>query len=111
MTTPADRYRYGAWHDGPDPLAPPPDLRAALEAERNTLARDPSEDARFRELQLDALPSDTAGSVRELSEYDWRSSDAREDYEEIRQLLGREVMEQRFQGMREALQDVTPEQV
>ena len=24
-------YRYGAWHDGPDPLAPPYDVRAALD--------------------------------------------------------------------------------
>ncbi|GAB7190229.1 VWA domain-containing protein [Kineococcus sp. NUM-3379] len=27
----AGRYRYGAWHGGPDPLAPPYDVRAALD--------------------------------------------------------------------------------
>src|SRR5881397_2122137 len=27
----AERYSYGPWHDGPDPLAPPVDLRAALD--------------------------------------------------------------------------------
>src|SRR3954468_12312704 len=27
-----ERFRYGPWHDGPDPLAPPYDLRAALDA-------------------------------------------------------------------------------
>src|SRR3954463_12159380 len=25
------RFRYGAWHDGPDPLAPPYDVRAAVD--------------------------------------------------------------------------------
>ncbi|MDQ1618406.1 MAG: hypothetical protein QOE19_975, partial [Actinomycetota bacterium] len=24
-------YRYGAWHEGPDPLAPPYDVRRALD--------------------------------------------------------------------------------
>ena len=27
-----DHYRYGPWHDGPDPLAPPLDLREALDS-------------------------------------------------------------------------------
>ena len=43
-----------------------------------------------------AVGSDTGGSVRELNEYDWRSSDAREAYQEIRDLLGRELLDQRF---------------
>ena len=30
MTAP-DRYSYGPYHDGPDPLAPPLDLRDALD--------------------------------------------------------------------------------
>jgi uncharacterized protein with von Willebrand factor type A (vWA) domain len=86
-------------------------LDRALNAERDTLARDDGEDARFRELQLDALPRDTGGAVRELSEYDWRNSDAREAYEEIRDLLGREMLDQRFQGMKQAMQNATPEDV
>ncbi|MEV4648804.1 VWA domain-containing protein [Saccharopolyspora sp. NPDC049357] len=171
------RYRYSAWHGGPDPLQPPVDLRealdqigrdvmegasprsaleellrtgtrdsagldeltrrlwqrrsemqrrhrldgtisevrrfleSALEQERLALAADASEDARFRELQLSALPPDVAGQVNELSEYDWRSSEARETFEEIRQMLGTEVLEQRFAGMKEAMQQVSPEDV
>lgn len=31
MTRRYNRFRYGAWHDGPDPLAPPYDIRAAVE--------------------------------------------------------------------------------
>ena len=35
---------------------------------------DPSDDARFAEAQLDALPPGTAAAVGELAEYDWRSA-------------------------------------
>ncbi len=62
-------------------------------------------------MQLDALPNDTGGAVRELGEYDWRSSDAREAYEEIRDLLGREMLDQRFQGMKQAMENATPQDV
>ncbi|OJY40385.1 VWA domain-containing protein [Pseudonocardia sp. 73-21] len=171
------RYAYGPYTDGPDPLAPPFDLRAAmdeigrdvmegasprtalqellrrgmenrrgldeltrevyqrrsklqrenrldgtlqevrellrraLDAERDSLGRQDTDDARFREMQLDALPSDTGGAVRELNDYDWQSSDAREAYEEIRDLLGREMLDQRFQGMKQAMENATPEDV
>src|SRR4029079_2550725 len=83
-------------------------LRRALEAERTALGNEDSDDARFREMQLDALPSDTGGAVRELDSYDWRSAEAREAYQEIRDLLGRELLDQRFAGMKQAMQNVTP---
>ncbi|MER5673268.1 vWA domain-containing protein [Pseudonocardia alni] len=171
------RYAYGPYAGGPDPLAPPYDIRAAmdqigrdvmegssprqalqellrrgldgrrglddltrrvwerrrdlqrdnridgtlqevrellqraLDAEREALGNEDSDDARFREMQLDALPPDTGGSVRELNSYDWRSSDAREAYQEIRDLLGREMLDQRFEGMKQAMQNATPEDV
>lgn len=170
-------YSYGPYTDGPDPLAPPFDLRAAmdeigrdvmegssprtalqellrrgmenrrgldeltreiyqrrsrlqrenrldgtlqeirellqraLDVERDSLGRQDTDDARFREMQLDALPNDTGGAVRELNEYDWQSSDAREAYEEIRDLLGREMLDQRFAGMKQAMQNATPQDV
>ena len=168
---------YGPWHDGPDPLKAPADLRdaldeigrdvmngssprsaleellrrgtrntqglddltrrlwerrreiqrrhnldgtlrdvqrlldEALEAERHELFPNPSDDARFQEAELDALPAGTAAAVRELANYDWQSSEAREKYEEIRELLGRELLGSRFEGMKEALQQTTPEDV
>ncbi|WP_028927092.1 vWA domain-containing protein [Pseudonocardia acaciae] len=86
-------------------------LQRALDAEREALGNEDSDDARFREMQLDALPDDTGGAVRELDSYDWRSSDAREAYQEIRDLLGREMLDQRFAGMKEAMQNATPEDV
>ncbi|MER5392124.1 hypothetical protein ABTZ89_23870, partial [Saccharopolyspora sp. NPDC002686] len=86
-------------------------LDRALEQERLALAADTGEDARFRELQLDALPPDVAGQVAELANYDWRSPDARETFEEIQQMLGTEFLEQRFQGVKQAMEQVTPEDV
>ncbi len=177
MSAVPEGYSYGPWHDGPDPLAPPADLRdaldeigqdvmagasprsaleellrrgtprtagldeltrrlwqrrseiqrrhrldgtlqevqrlldEALEAERRELFPDPDDDARFREAQLDALPPGTAAAVRELGQYDWRSQQGRENYEKIRDLLGRELLDSRFEGMKEALQNAGPEDV
>ncbi|MFC5141649.1 VWA domain-containing protein [Actinomycetospora rhizophila] len=171
------RYSYGRFYDGPDPLAPPFDLREAmdelgrdvmegtsprqamqelmrrglgeqrglddlmrrlneqrsrlqrehrldgtlqevrelleqaLEAERNSLQAEDSDDARFREMQLDALPPSPAGAVRELEDYDWRNAEARQAYEQIRDLLGREALDQRFQGMKQAMENATPQDV
>lgn len=57
---------------------------------------------------LDALPSDTARAVRELAGYDWRSAAARRTFEELRDLLRREVLDSRFRGMRDALANPDP---
>jgi uncharacterized protein with von Willebrand factor type A (vWA) domain len=166
-----NQYRYGAYADGPDPLAPPYDagravdelgervldgagvrdalrdlmqrgadgvrglddlmrkvqqrrrslersgrmdgmlgrarelLDRAVDAEKETLFPDPSDDARFREAQLDALPSQTAPAVRELADYEWRSPEAKAAYDELRDMLRREVLDQQFRGMKQALQD------
>ncbi len=171
-------YRYGEYRDGPDPLAPPYDVRAALDEmgdailagaspldalrdllrrglpgapgrrgldellrqvrerrrelrergrldgtleraralldkaiglERAELFPDPSDDARMREAELDALPSDTAEAIRRLSDYDWRSAAARQTFEELRDLLRREVLDARFRGMRDALANADPQ--
>jgi uncharacterized protein with von Willebrand factor type A (vWA) domain len=177
MSVIPEGWSYGPWHEGPDPLAPPPDLRdaldeigrdvmagssprsaleellrrgtrntsglddltrrlwerraeiqrrhnlegtlrdvqrlldEALEAERRELFPNPSDDARFAEAQLDALPAGTAAAVRELASYDWQSEEARQKYEQIRELLGRELLGSRFEGMKDALQNTTPEDV
>src|SRR5690349_7527666 len=87
-------------------------LDKAVLAERGQLARDitmDDGDRAFRELMLDNLPSSTPAAVGELSSYDWKSSEAREAYEEIKDLLGRELLDQRFAGMKEALEGATEE--
>lgn len=171
-------FRYGEYHDGPDPLAPPYDVRAALDEmgdailsgstpvhalrdllkrglpgaqdrrglddmlrevrkrrrdlrergrldgtleraralldkaigqERAELFPDPSDDARLREAGLDGLPEDTASAIQELSTYDWRSAAARQTFEELRDLLRREVLDSQFRGLRDALANPDPE--
>jgi uncharacterized protein with von Willebrand factor type A (vWA) domain len=175
--TSASRYSYGPWDGGPDPLAPPVDLSAALDqigrdvmdgaspqaamrellrrgmpgtrgmdelarrlwqrraeitrrhrldgtlqqvrelldraltAERRALFPDPDDDARFREARLDALPPDTARAVTELADYDWRSTEAAQAYQDIRDLLGQQLLEQRFEGIKQGLQSTSPEDV
>ncbi|MGI8947537.1 MAG: vWA domain-containing protein [Ornithinimicrobium sp.] len=82
-------------------------LDRAVLSERKQLAREMGEDARFAEMQIEALPGSTAAAVSELSDYPWHSSDARADYEQIKDLLGREVLDQRFAGMKQALEGAT----
>ncbi|SDK95416.1 Uncharacterized protein, contains von Willebrand factor type A (vWA) domain [Nocardioides sp. YR527] len=85
--------------------------RAVLE-ERKQLARDVTMDdgdRAFREMQIDNLSPNTAAAVSELASYDWTSREAREAYEEIKDLLGRELLDQRFQGMKQALEGATDE--
>jgi uncharacterized protein with von Willebrand factor type A (vWA) domain len=167
-------YRYGAYDDGPDPLAPPYDVREALDdmgdrilsggtprdalrdllrrgwqnrrglddllrrvrqrqrelrdrgrldgmleqaralldtaigQERAELFPDPSDDARLREAELDALPSDTSRAIRQLADYDWRSQAARQTFEQLRDLLRREVLDSQFRGMKQALSNPDP---
>lgn len=84
-------------------------LDEALLAERKELARALDDDARFGEMQIEALSPSPAKAVQELAEYDWRSPEAREKYDQIKDLLGREMLDQRFAGMKEALQNATDE--
>ena len=87
-------------------------LDHAVLSERGQLARDigmDDGDRALRELTLDNLPTSTAAAVSELSSYDWQSREAREDYEKIKDLLGREMLDQRFAGMKQALESATDE--
>ncbi len=168
-------YRYGPYRDGPDPLAPPYDVRGAVDAlgesvldgadpasalrdllrrgmpgrrglddllrrvrdrqreirsrgrldgildqvralldtaigqERAELFPDPSDEARLREAELDALPSDTAQAIRQLADYEWQSRAARQTFEELKSLLRREVLDSQFRGMRQTLANQDPE--
>ena len=86
-------------------------LDQAVEQERNALFPDPSDAARLAEAELDQLPNDTARAVRQLSDYQWRSPEAAASYEEIRDLLRREVLDTQFRGMRDALAGAGSEQM
>ena len=87
-------------------------LDEAVLEERKQLARDATMDdgdRALREMTLDSLPNSTAAAVNSLSSYDWQSSDAKDAFEKIKDLLGRELLDQRFAGMKEALENATDE--
>ena len=87
-------------------------LEKALREERNQFLRDARMDPmdrQFREMQLDSLPTSPAAAVTELADYDWQSDTARQHYEQIKDLLGREMLDQRFAGMKQALENATDE--
>ncbi|WP_169064135.1 VWA domain-containing protein [Geodermatophilus dictyosporus] len=82
-------------------------LDRALEAERRELFPDPDDAARLAEAELDALPQDTAGAVRALKDYPFRSPEAQQAYDQIQDLLRREVLDSSFANMKQALQNAT----
>ncbi|GAA4804627.1 VWA domain-containing protein [Nocardioides caeni] len=85
-------------------------LEKAVLEERKQLARDAlmdDGDRAFRELRMQNLPDSPAAAVTELGDYDWQSSEAREAFEQIKDLLGRELLDQRFSGMKQALENAT----
>lgn len=87
-------------------------LDDAVLAERGQLARDVEMDdldRTMREMTLDNLPTSPAAAVTELTSYDWASAEAREKYQQIKDLIGRELLDQRFTGMKEALEGATDE--
>ena len=84
-------------------------LDEALETEKRALFPIPDDSARLAEAELDTLPNDPARAVRQLSDYAWRSPEARQTYEEIKDLLRREVLDAQFRGMKQALEGATPQ--
>src|SRR5690242_7396250 len=84
-------------------------LDTAVGQERAELFPDPSDDARMREAELDALPADTAQAIRRLADYSWRSAAARETFEQLKELLRREVLDSQFRGMKEVLEHPDPQ--
>ncbi len=62
-----------------------------------------------RRMQLDLLPPDLAGMVRELSEHDFTSSEAREKFEELTAQLREQLAQRWFNQMAGAMSDVSPE--
>jgi uncharacterized protein with von Willebrand factor type A (vWA) domain len=84
-------------------------LDEAVALERSALFPDPSDAARMAELELDTLPGDTARAVQALQDYAWRSEQAKAAYDQIGDLLRREVLDSQFKGMKDALEGATPE--
>src|ERR1700722_10198098 len=84
-------------------------LDTAIGQERAELFPDPDDSARMREAELDALPSDPAQAIRQLSDYEWQSDAARQTFEQLKDLLRREALDSQFRGMKQVLSDADPQ--
>lgn len=61
--------------------------------------------------QLDNLPADPAGAIRGLQDYEFMDPRARQKFQELLAMLQQQVLQQTFQGLQQALSDMTPEQI
>ena len=64
-----------------------------------------------KEAYLQQLPGDNAGRIRGLREYDFLSPEAREAFERLVGGMQRELMQQYFQGLKQGIGQITPEQM
>ena len=62
-----------------------------------------------RQTELDMLPPDLAGQVRELQNYEFTSSEAREKFDELTEQLRQQLMQSYFNQMAGAMSNVSPE--
>ncbi|MCY7419535.1 MAG: VWA domain-containing protein, partial [Chloroflexi bacterium] len=64
-----------------------------------------------RQQRLDSLPTDVGARIRALGDYDFLEPDARVRYQALVERLQGQVLEAAFQGMSDAIQGATPEQL
>ena len=86
-------------------------LESAVDLERAALFHDPSDDARFAEAILDALPNDVPRAMAELNNYSWRSPEAAEMFRQMQERLRRDVIDQQFAGLSQSAQNMADPQV
>jgi uncharacterized protein with von Willebrand factor type A (vWA) domain len=67
------------------------------------------ESAATKQMELDMLPPDLAGQVRELSDSDFTSAEAQEKFDELLDRLRQQLMQQYVNQMAGAVQNMTPE--
>jgi uncharacterized protein with von Willebrand factor type A (vWA) domain len=86
-------------------------LDEILETERRTLSFKAEDSARLAEAQLDSLPPDPAGQIRELKDYRFADPEAQRKFDELLDWLRDQVMGSYFRQMSQGLQSLTPEQL
>ncbi len=84
------------------------ELDRAVQADKEFLAGQEGDEARFKEMELDTLPPDTARMMNALSDYQWASAEGQEHYQKAMELLRNEVLDAQFQGMKQALSGQDP---
>ena len=62
-----------------------------------------------KNLQLDMIPPDLAGQVRELQQYDFTSSEARQQFEDLMEKLREQLMQQHLDQMSDEMQNMQAE--
>ena len=62
-----------------------------------------------KQSQLDALPPDPAGRIKSLMDYEFMDPTARQKFQELLASLQQQMLQQTFQGMQQAIQSMTPE--
>ncbi|MDQ2683047.1 MAG: VWA domain-containing protein [Chloroflexota bacterium] len=75
--------------------------RALVEMLENLAAR--------KRQELDTLPSDPAGAIKQLQNYDFMSPAALQKFNDLLEMLQQQVMNSTFQGMKDALGDMSEE--
>jgi uncharacterized protein with von Willebrand factor type A (vWA) domain len=81
------------------------DAQRSGDERRAEAARSSADDRNFR---LDMLPDDLAGKVRELSAYDFESSEAAQRFEQLMDRLRQQLMQQMVDQMSGAMQNLSP---
>src|SRR5262245_40065292 len=82
--------------------------RQSGDQRREELAQQATEE---RHMQLDMLPPDLAGQVRELQQYDFQSPEARQRFEELLEQLRQQLAQSYFNQMAGAMSNVDPAQM
>ncbi len=82
------------------------DARDSGDARRQEIT---DEVAAERRMALDLLPPDLAGQVQSLQEYEWTSSEARQNFEQLLEDLRSQLMQSYFNQMSNAMSDMSPE--
>jgi uncharacterized protein with von Willebrand factor type A (vWA) domain len=80
------------------------ELREVVETERGALGPDDT-----RQMELDMLPGDLAGMVRELQNYEFASPEAGEKFQELVEKLRQQVLDSYVNRMSGAVEGMTPE--
>ena len=65
--------------------------------------------AQEKRMELDLMPPDLAGMVKQLQQYEFTSTEAREQFEQLMEELKQQLAQQMFNQMAGAMQDMTPE--
>ena len=85
-------------------------LEQVVQTERKAIEDRLQGDERPRRQQaLDQIPPEAAGRLRDLQNYDFFDADARQQFEDLLNSLRQQMMQPFMQGMQNALQNMSPE--